>query len=508
MSWRERATAVKPSWRDRAQPVDQKQALERRVGPPTLGEEAVLKDIPALSGLGYGASQVPLAGPLAERAGVATAKFFGDDKAQEKMDLGKARYEMENPKTADVLKVAAPFALPLGPAKAGAQALYQGGLSAADTLARGGDAGDAGLSGALSAGVSRGLTGVAARAAPYIKRAGEAVDSAIKPIAQPVVDYLRGKAAGRASDAALAGQTKLNRELTTAQKRNVGETLLDEKGVMDSKFGSNAKQLAAKINEAEGAAKADITSFINRHTDEGRAQPSKESIIRSIQELKAKKKLTPDTKPYHDYLDRQEEFIAGELGKDLSMRGVQNLKNEVPWEPLAVSGLKKGRKDYKKVLQKSQDEALVPTGELGAYKSMQGREAALISAQKGANERANRFATNRSPSLTDYLTGGAGLVAGSVIGGQDGNMGAGAIGGATAAAALGGLNRLGRSRGSSASAANLNALSKMVGTKFGPILEEAASRGKGAIGVAHYLLYKNNPDYQQMYDSVNDGDTP
>ncbi len=486
-------------------------ALLSRVGPPTRGEQAIIKDVKPLTPVGYAASEIPLVGGLAEKGALALQGLFGADEAKEKdnFDLAKARYEHENPKTSTALSLAAPFALPVGPAGRAAQMGFQGAISAGDTLVRGGDAEDATLSGLVSSGVSGVMGKVGSKAAPYLKKAGDAVDD---HITGPVSKFFRGKAADRAQEAVLSQQKRLNKELSEGEKRRIGEVLLDE-GVFKSPIGTGIKETGRRIDAAEKKTRSEITDFVNTKAAQGSGM-SREELVQRVLEAGGKKPRTPDTKTYHGYLDDQAEFLGSKVDPEamgphvqerLDMRDIQNLKNQVPYDRLSETQLKDGRRDYKKLLQQAQDDA-VPEGERAAYKALRGKESALLNAQKGSKERIARQDSNRNVSLTDYITGGAGLAAGAMIGNQSDSMTPGALAGAGAALALSKANKFGRQRGSSAMAANLNSLSKLAKTKFGPTLETAAKRGKGALGVAHSILYSNDDEYRALYDNESDGE--
>ncbi len=482
-----RARAVTDS-----QPEDEKSKLMKRVGPPTMGDEAVMKDVPALTPVGYAASEVPVAGSLVK-------SLIGkvSPKTEEELDLGKARYEQENPNTAAGLQMAAPLALPLGPAKLGAQALYQGAVGAADTVARGGSLGDAGASGTVTTGAAMAMGKVGKAAAPYLRKAGELVDSG----SQKVAEYLRGKAAANATNSVLSGQTRLNRELSTTAKRKVGETMLDTGVIGRNPLGYSPAVLADRAQSAERSARADITNLIDGLSEKG-VHPSKEQVVSKIQELQASRERTPDTKAWHTYLDDQLAYLGDVPDEKLSLRFLQNRKNDIPYDPMSEKMLSEGRKDYHRVLQDTQDDVVATTGQKGAYQGMRAKESSLIKAVEGSGERANRDSTNRAMSLTDYLSGVAGMASGGAIPGM----------------AMGAANRFLRTRGSSMVAANLNnlssgasgvgALSKMASTKFAPILEAAARRGKAAVTTTHHLLYTKNPEYRQIYDSQGGGEMP
>ncbi len=475
-----------------------KAKIANRVGPPTDADIAVMRDILALTGVGYAASQVPVAAPIMERA----IRYASPDE-YERMELGKARYEQENPKMSTALSLAAPMALPMGPAKLGAQMAYQGATSAADTLLKGGDVGDAAGGGVLTSGLT-GVMGKAGKAvAPYLRRGGSAFDK----VGEKVADYLSNKAAKRASDSVLAGQKPLMAELGKEGQQNVGRSLV-KAGLMDKRLGQHPSDLAPRVEAATRQANDEITRLVDEITAEGVHKPSKTMLLNRIDELAAKKPATPDTKPYHNYLDGQRSYIESIPEDQLTLRHVQDLKNNVPYERFADTMSDKGRNAYRGALQDTQDAVVDGTGRKAEYKGMQKHASGLISASKGAEERAARFAANRNLSLSDYLSSGAGIAAGTAMGSRGGeDVPGGALGGALGGAALGAMNRYGRTKGSSAMAANYNSLSKMFRTKFGPMLEDAARRGKGGIGVAHYLMYAKNPEYRMLYDSQ-DGDNP
>lgn len=130
-----------------------------------------------------------------------------------------------------------------------------------------------------------------------------------------------------------------------------------------------------------------------------------------------------------------------------------------------------------------------------AYKSAKGAYGVLKQTEETAQSRLGQNQGNREISLTDTIAGGAAL----------------ASGGAPAAVAVGGLNKLARQYGDSVMAVSARKAADIIERapkalgKFASVLEQAAGKGAPSLDATHKLLMKD-PDYRAILDNFEKGD--
>lgn len=179
-----------------------------------------------------------------------------------------------------------------------------------------------------------------------------------------------------------------------------------------------------------------------------------------------------------------------------------NFRDGQPWNTLGRSrrGL---RSEFRNLMEGAMESASGPEsrGELaGALE----RVHAARTAERGAERVQRRNSGNRVLSLTDYITGAGGLGGAGVFAGAGDPVTAGGV-------ALGAiaLNRLARPREHAIGALVLEGLSnrfRALGTpqaaRWGQILDAAQQRGQAALAAAHYTMSRQDPDYRQAVEAM------
>lgn len=131
-----------------------------------------------------------------------------------------------------------------------------------------------------------------------------------------------------------------------------------------------------------------------------------------------------------------------------------------------VKFLRDFRSKFENVIVDAFDEAATAAGNPAAKSELLGLKRdyqALSLAQEAAEHAVSRTTTNRSISLTDYITGGIGSSIGSAVGGYVGDEYGAAVGGVLGGIAGARVNKFGRSRGNAIAAAAADRLAAFGG---------------------------------------------
>jgi hypothetical protein len=462
-----------------------------------------------LSPVEYFSQTVPIVGSVGETlgafgaAGVGTLTGqgnFGDIYRKER-DISRAerkRFEQENPASAMALGFGS------GAIVSPAGLLTQAGISAADTAL----SEESGTSGALSGVITAGL-GAATK--PVAKYGGAAADWAGEKLKKAGVE--------QAWDALSSGFKKLTKKGEASEgfiPQEAGQFAL-ESGAMNpilGVFGNSWKAITGRLEAAEEKARGDITKLVNDLTAAGAGEVSPTRIILGLRQLAAQTPKREVGDQYHRTLSNVAKQIQEDYGqRPMSQRQLQDLKNRFAPQPQDAMTMEYNRKkalqDVRGTLSKAQNEGVESgieqlgrgfedTADLARnYQRLKTSELGALNAIEGARERTARIATNRTPSLTDYLMGGAAGV-GFGVGTGDWSTGLGA------AVGLGLGNRYVRNRMQQTVAANLYSLGRMLKgeTKYSGILRQAAERGQANLGLTHMILLQRDPDYRSTVQSL------
>lgn len=410
-------------------------------------------------------------------------------------DEERARDELaqkQHPVVSTAANIAGSLAVPV-PVKGGLLALAakNAGLGA---LSGYGNAGEGeGLTGALTGGALGGITGAG----------GKAVSNLMdKTVAKGLANAAETQAV-KATGVTLKDARKA---ANMGQVNKIGRDLLDE-GVV--KFGSNVDEIAERAGEkATNVYGKQIEEILDAATDAG-GKISPFALAKELHGMPAttRKEILDQMAAQRDPSMKEASFKAAEYLGDLfekNPNGIEsnlanvmksNLDKDLKWgqrsgtkSDLALDEMRKVRGAMKNKIDESVGEALGPEA-LAQLNNAQSKYGSLKFAKDAAGDRSSREnLANRAMSLSDYISGAAGLASGNPA----------------SAMVMAGGNKLIRTRGNSALAVTLDTVSKALNTvpeslgKFAPVLQAAAS--KGSLAAVHAALMKSNPEYRQLVE--------
>lgn len=207
------------------------------------------------------------------------------------------------------------------------------------------------------------------------------------------------------------------------------------------------------------------------------------------------------------------ESIKNRGSNDISLQDAQLLKEKIGktanWKNnLVVTDKEKMAREAYDLVNKYIDESADVASDLmgtqglkdtlkGARKTYSGAKGAeSLLENKQAREQGNKMF-----GLTDSILGGAGLASAPITNGSS----------IIPAASIVGGKKLLEKYGSQNAALGFDKLGDMVKNnpnmfgKFSGVLNNAANRGKNALGATHFMLYQQNPEYREQLKALEEG---
>lgn len=430
---------------------------------------------------------VPIAGPV--------ANYFTTDAVKAQNAADTAQFEKKNPGAANLQQAigsagALTFPVPgmgmTGPSGIATRIAGGAGLAAADAATQGQDMGDAASTAAKIQGAMEAVPVLGHLAAPIVKP--------VMTGAERLGQYLKDTAAMRATKAALGNVEKSWKQVGD-RAIPVGTEGIESGAV---RFGDNANNIEQRAgNMAKSKWKNDIQGAFDAADEAGISIEGK-NIAENILQRAADMKPIPKNLPRIEEL--QKEALHFEKKGQMSVNEAQEYKNEYDWKQtdnklhdiLGKNGNNLMDKAIGDEIKKTVEASGVPNAEnfRGDYKSYGN----LKTLEAGAEKNARKQAKNRTISLTDYLAGGAGALAGATLGDwKDSTLAAGILSAA---------NHAMRTRGNSALGVTLYKMGKTLqaspelASKYYNVIASAAQRGAASLAVTHQLLSAQDSDYR------------
>lgn len=456
---------------------------------------------------------VPVLGPLAVKASEAGVGYIEGDKAQqmahEANQADAKQFTSEHPvesaasSLAGAAMLPAPFAGAKGLVGVGGRVLANTGLAAADQAAQGKDPiAAAELAGPMSL-AGEALLGSAGAAAGRLSNIAEqrAVKAAAGNNGKLIKDSLKTGRIAMEDNGQLS--SSMGRDMLTADE--AGPAVV---GRLDK-----AEDLAPKLR-AKQQFYGDKIGEVGKQIDQ--VFPKSVSGDRIADKIEQYANSIPDTPSMSAVKNRLMDEAQYYKGQGyMSFNDAQTHKGLYQFKPMDASTQVLGQDAtnfIKSAVSDEMDNAANIISESAAskenpmvehlvdqYQNYKQKYGTYKTMGDAAEQRLGKDLSNRFAAPSDM---GTGLAAGvGMMAGHSNPILAGA-----AALGAGAVNKFSRERGSAFSANIANDLSKMLSEnpsalgQYRQVLQDAAQKGNANLGLTHYLLMKNDPQYQALMD--------
>lgn len=525
MSWKDRATVVKPSWKDRAIVVEPEKKPDGSLldsAARGIAQGSTLGFADELGGL-IGAGYDKIAGlfgdsPTEVNAKLAAQGFKGDIgptdfKSAYKQSRNEQRVDdlaaqEANPWTYGLSNVAGSMIVPGGNIAKGTSALKAGGIAAGMGALQGaGNTEDIASMKALediaSGAALSGLTGSAFQGLSN-------KFSKINP--NEIEDSIRGMANSQAARA-LGAERGTIKSLGNDQVQDIGRYALDNKLLTPL---SNVDDVIAR-NEAVQSKAGSKMGDIFKEIDNAQASTFNPNVAaKRLEDQLGGFYRDPINKGEVNQFDNILASIKNRGVNDIPIQEAQKLKEKIGkvanWKNnVVVSDKEKMAREAYDIVNKYIDESTDVASDLmnkegrgdlsSALKQARAEYAGSKGAEKLLTNKQAREQGNKMFGLTDTILGAGGVAAAPYTGGLS-----------AAPIALVGGKKLLEKYGSQTAAIGLDKIGDVVKNnpqafgKFANVLNQAASRGKNALGAAHFILQSQNPEYREQIKNLKDGE--